>query len=63
MRRWIDERRATVNLGIELRVDEDYVAETNQRLALYRRVASATDDSELTSLCSTSSMTGTARFR
>ena len=45
-----DERRATVNLGIELRVDEDYVAETNQRLALYRRVASAADESEISAL-------------
>ena len=45
-----EERRATVNLGIELRVDEDYVAETNQRLALYRRVASAADESELSAL-------------
>ncbi len=45
-----DERRATVNLGIELRVDEDYVTETNQRLALYRRVASAVDESELSAL-------------
>ena len=44
------DRRATVNLGIELRIDEDYVAETNQRLALYRRVASATDEAELTTL-------------
>ena len=45
-----DERRATVNLGIELRVDEDYVVETNQRLALYRRVASATDEAQISAL-------------
>ena len=44
------DRRAKVNLGIELRIDEEYVAETNQRLALYRRVASATDELELTTL-------------
>ena len=45
-----EERRAAVTLGIELRVDEQYVPETNQRLALYRRVASAADESELSTL-------------
>ena len=45
-----EERRATVTLGVELRVDEDYVPETNQRLALYRRVASAEDETELAML-------------
>jgi transcription-repair coupling factor (superfamily II helicase) len=45
-----EERRATVTLGIELRIDEQYVPETNQRLALYRRVASAGDETELATL-------------
>ena len=45
-----EERRATVTLGIELRVDERYIPETNQRLALYRRVAAAEDETELASL-------------
>lgn len=45
-----EERRATVTLGIELRVDEGYVPETNQRLALYRRVASAEGEAELATL-------------
>jgi transcription-repair coupling factor (superfamily II helicase) len=36
-----DERRAAVNLGIDLRVEDGYVPETNQRLAVYRRMASA----------------------
>ena len=45
-----DERRATVNLGVELRVDQDYVPETNQRLALYRRVASAETEDQLVTL-------------
>lgn len=45
-----EERRAAVTLGIELRVDEQYVPETNQRLALYRRVASAGDEAELATL-------------
>ena len=45
-----DQRRATVNLGVQLRVDEGYVAETNQRLALYRRVAAAESEAELAAL-------------
>jgi transcription-repair coupling factor (superfamily II helicase) len=45
-----EERRATVTLGIELRVDEQYVPETNQRLALYRRVALAENEVELETL-------------
>ena len=45
-----EERRATVTLGIELRVDEQYVPEINQRLALYRRVASAENEAELGTL-------------
>ena len=45
-----DQRRATVNLGVQLRVDEGYVAETNQRLALYRRVAAAGNEAELSAL-------------
>ena len=42
-----EERRASVNLGIELRIDERYIAETNQRLSVYRRVAAARDEREL----------------
>ena len=45
-----EERRATVTLGIELRVDEQYVPETNQRLALYRRVAAAEEETQLATL-------------
>ena len=43
-----DDHRATVNLGIDLRIDEQYITEANQRLALYRRVAGARDESALT---------------
>ena len=39
-----DETRAIVNLGIDLRIDENYVPEQNQRLSLYRRVAAARTD-------------------
>ncbi len=42
-----DETRATVNLNIDLRIDESYVPEQAQRLALYRRVAGARSDHEI----------------
>ena len=42
-----DEARATVNLGVDLRIDEAYVPDMNQRLMLYRRVAAARTDDEL----------------
>ena len=45
-----EERRATVNLGVELRIDESYIAETNQRLAVYRRVAAARDEDQLAAI-------------
>ena len=42
-----DARRARVNLGVELRIDESYITETNQRLAVYRKVAAAIDEAAL----------------
>jgi transcription-repair coupling factor len=42
-----DETRATVNLGIDLRIDEKYVPEQNQRLSLYLRVAGSRTAEEL----------------
>jgi transcription-repair coupling factor (superfamily II helicase) len=36
-----DDVRASVNLKVDLRIDESYVADMNQRLMLYRKVASA----------------------
>ena len=36
-----DDARATVNLGIDLRIDETYVPDMNQRLMIYRRMANA----------------------
>ena len=36
-----DDRRATVNLRIDLRIDETYIPDMNQRLSVYRRLASA----------------------
>jgi transcription-repair coupling factor (superfamily II helicase) len=42
-----DEVRAAVNLGIDLRISEDFVPDMSQRLVLYRRVAAARNDREL----------------
>ena len=42
-----DDQRAAVNLGVDLRIDEQYIVETNQRLALYRRLAAARDEQAL----------------
>jgi transcription-repair coupling factor (superfamily II helicase) len=42
-----DDIRATVNLGVDLRIDESYVADMNQRLMLYRKVAAARREDEI----------------
>ncbi len=42
--------RAAVNLDIDLKIDEDYIPETNQRLTVYRRAASARSEAELSGL-------------
>jgi transcription-repair coupling factor (superfamily II helicase) len=42
-----DDVRATVNLGVDLRIDESYVGEMNQRLMLYRKVAAARREEEI----------------
>jgi len=42
--------RATVNLSIDLKIDEEYVSDPSQRLMVYRRVASARRKSDLVSL-------------
>src|SRR5687768_13722546 len=44
-----DDLRATVNLGVDLRIDESYVPDMNQRLMVYRKVAAARTDKELES--------------
>jgi len=38
-----DDRRATINLHIDLKIDESYIPDMNQRLGIYRRMASARD--------------------
>ncbi|MEQ1868468.1 MAG: transcription-repair coupling factor [Vicinamibacterales bacterium] len=42
-----DDVRATVNLKVDFRIDESYVADMNQRLMLYRKVASARREEEI----------------
>jgi transcription-repair coupling factor (superfamily II helicase) len=45
-----DERRATVNLRIDLRIGEDYIPDMNQRLSVYRRMANAASDDHVARL-------------
>jgi len=42
-----DDVRANVNLGVDLRIDESYVPDMNQRLMLYRKVAAARREDEI----------------
>ena len=42
-----DDVSANVNLRIDLRIDESYIPDQNQRLMLYRKVASARRDEEI----------------
>jgi transcription-repair coupling factor (superfamily II helicase) len=42
-----DDIRASVNLGVDLRIDEAYIADMNQRLMLYRKVAAARHEDEI----------------
>ena len=42
-----DDARATVNLGVDLKIEPSYVPETNQRLTVYRRIAAARTEAEL----------------
>jgi transcription-repair coupling factor (superfamily II helicase) len=45
-----DDLRATVNLRIDFRIDESYVPDMNQRLMIYRRIAGARSEAELTKI-------------
>jgi transcription-repair coupling factor (superfamily II helicase) len=42
-----DDVRATISLGVDLRIDDSYVPDMNQRLMLYRKVAAARHDEEI----------------
>ena len=45
-----DEVRATVNLNLDLKIDERYIPDMNQRLMVYRRVAAARTETDLTEI-------------
>jgi transcription-repair coupling factor (superfamily II helicase) len=42
-----DDVRATVNLRVDLKIDEGYIPDMNQRLMVYRRIASARSEEEI----------------
>jgi transcription-repair coupling factor (superfamily II helicase) len=42
-----DERHAAVNLRLDLRIDESYIPDMNQRLGVYRKLASARSTEEV----------------
>jgi transcription-repair coupling factor (superfamily II helicase) len=42
-----DDVRAVVNLKVDVRLDDTYVPDTNQRLMIYRRVAGARSEDEI----------------
>jgi transcription-repair coupling factor (superfamily II helicase) len=42
-----DEVRANVNLRVDLRIDDDYIPDMNQRLTVYRRMAAVRTETEL----------------
>jgi len=42
-----DDLRATVNLRVDLRVDDSYILDMNQRLTVYRRMAAVRTEGEL----------------
>src|SRR5213075_1577510 len=43
-----DDVRATVNLSVDLKIDDGYIPDMNQRLMVYRKVAAARTEAELT---------------
>jgi transcription-repair coupling factor (superfamily II helicase) len=45
-----DEVRANVNLRVDLRIDETYIPDMNQRLTVYRRMAAVRTEAELQKL-------------
>jgi transcription-repair coupling factor (superfamily II helicase) len=42
-----DDVRATVNLRVDLKIEDSYIPDMNQRLMVYRRIASARSEDEL----------------
>ena len=45
-----DDVRAVVNLKVDFRIPDDYVPDMNQRLSIYRRMASARTDDDIRTL-------------
>ena len=45
-----EESRAAVNLSVDLKIDERYIPDMNQRLMVYRRVAAARTETDLTAV-------------
>ncbi len=45
-----DDVRAHVNLKLDLRIDEQYIPDMNQRLSVYRRIAAARSEAQLADL-------------
>jgi transcription-repair coupling factor (superfamily II helicase) len=43
----VDDLRATVNLKVDLRIDDSYVPDMNQRLGVYRKIAAVRSEEEL----------------
>ena len=48
----VDDVRAVVNLRVDLKIDESYVPDMNQRLMIYRKIADARTDDELDQILS-----------
>src|SRR5688500_13177170 len=44
-----DDVRSTVNLGVDLKIDGDYIPDMNQRLMVYRKIAATRTDPDLES--------------
>jgi len=42
-----EEVSTSINLNLDIRIPESYIADTSQRLRMYKRISSATDDGEL----------------
>jgi len=42
-----EEVSTTINLNVDIRIPEDYLADASQRLRMYKRISSATGDDEL----------------
>jgi transcription-repair coupling factor (superfamily II helicase) len=47
----VEETGAQLNLGIDTRIPDDYIADMSQRLRTYKRIASARSDEELNRIC------------